>query len=347
MKGTLRKAADEAVDAIIKTAEATQEDAKSKEEIPEDRKEDAKTTITKNGFFIVVFCIVMAVILGLLLGSWAVKKEKKQENYSIYKTDSPIDPDLLGQLSPTLVEATKEPQIVFGNPGPAEVNLEISLFILGISLVLLITFLETFSRRERFLLDWWISPVMIILLLMRGLIPSTLWVVLITGFSVLNLIAIFYNESLKTDNLWSQVDLTSLSSTSAILLMIAYSGWEKVVYPYYIPLWITFLVFVVSTLRELSRTWIVSIVTVALGIAMGLTLNPWIIAGSMTVSLVSLVLSAKQGWAIGKRRNGDVNADFGNQVIAENWPWDIFLGMLYAFIITTYLINGNFVLLSF
>ena len=246
-------------------------------------------------------------------------------------------------VSPAIQET---PKIVINRRSSLNLAIDVTLFALGILIVILILFLETYSRKERFLLDWWVVPLTVVLLSYKESIPNDFWVAAIAIAGVLNCIAIFVNESESGKNKLDAVDLTPLLGESSILIMLYFQGWKLLPYPTFVPIWLVVTIFILSLFRELLRTPILSIIAMALGFIMAITLNPWVIVVGSLASVMMMSLFPKQGWAQGKRKTDLKVAVFGNQSFALILPWDIVLAQLVSFLFSAYFLYGNFVLFS-
>ena len=349
-----KEVADLAVDALIESAKARQAESRSKEEIPEEIEELSENDIKYYNFIknlkIMGIILIIMVILGILLGNWASKKieedlrEEFPERYQ--EIDPTIDPDVLGQLSPT-IEATEEPGIEMLKPviNIKSINFSIDLFKIITFLIFLFTLLEAFPRGPLALLTWIMVPIVLLLLIFRWegqwwLVSIMVSLALMLAFMVIPLIQ-------RKKKILENVDLTNFMLISSVLIIIWFAGWRNVSYPYYIHPSVIVTVFIISFVREMAKTIWVSLVSVVFGVIMGWTLNPWVIFTFTLIGIVLVILEGTQtiGFSLSKRRN--ITDPMGEESVLTIWPWDVFLGMLFSFAITAYLIYGNFIIFSF
>lgn len=346
---TVKNIIDDAVDEAIKTAKNASK--KSKEEIPEEKlsENDIKFNNFVKNFKVILISGIIIVVLALILGNWAVNKlrEEDSQNFSIEYTDPTIDPNLLGQLSPTL-ESTEE---VVNNNFLEEkpiidlksIDFSIDLFKITIFLILLFSFLDVYPRGIIPTLVWFMTIVVGVILVFRWDHES--WKTAITAsvaFTIACMVVPILQRKLPV---FEKIDLSNVFIICSILIVIWFADWPNVSYPYYLDQTIVVIVFVVSFLREASRTIWASSIAILFGVAMGKTLNPWVILILSMITFIGIIFLEKQetGFSL-YRDNKLVDDPIGGESILPIKPWDIVLGMIFAFAISAYIQHGNFII---
>lgn len=241
-------------------------------------------------------------------------------------------------------------------PSFGEINVPNSPgFKVGITLATLILiavnlwgFAEAYNRKERMLMDWWISLVTILVLVERTALGHDWFLILITASVIGLAVAIFLNESEEQPSWFDSIDLTSLMNIAGQLLILHYANWKVLPYPEYIPVWIVWIVFVICVAKELLRTALgLGFFALVTGVISAFTLNAWVITISLTVAIVGVHFAAKRGWVNTTKHRDQVQLFAGTgRELSLLVPWDVILAQTYVFAFTSFALYGNFVIIS-
>lgn len=224
----------------------------------------------------------------------------------------------------------------------------LSLATMVIFLTQVVSFLEAYSRGERTLLDWWIVPVTLVVLIFRDTFSGDWWIVFITACTLLLGISIFNNES-EEGGRFAFIDLTPMASLTGTLLVLNYAQMAGLPYPAYLPIWVVWLAFVLSMFREMSRTIGLALLAIVAGVISAFTLNPWVITISFLIMITAVNVFAKQGWVHTSKRGQEVatGMKLGGRDLRLIVPWDNVLFAIWTFTFISLALYGNFVIFSF
>ncbi|KKQ92568.1 MAG: hypothetical protein UT17_C0002G0231 [Candidatus Woesebacteria bacterium GW2011_GWB1_39_10] len=212
----------------------------------------------------------------------------------------------------------------------------------------IISFAEAFSRKERLLLDWWIAILTVVTLVERVAIGEKLWLFLLGACTFGMAVAIFLNESQEQGGWFDAIDLTPLGNAAGMLLIIHAANWAAIPYPTYVPIWIVWVVFGVSMIKELARTFWLGVFAVVTGVAAAITLNASVISICLAASVIAVTVGSRKGWVPTSRHRSDTSVFSGSgRELSIIIPYDVVLGQVYAFALTAFALYGNFLVATF
>jgi len=212
----------------------------------------------------------------------------------------------------------------------------------------IISFAESFSRKERWLLDWWIAILTVVALVERVAIGEKLWLFLLGACTFGMAVAIFLNESQEQGGWFDTIDLTPLGNAAGMLLIIHAANWAAIPYPTYVPIWIVWIVFGISMIKELARTFWLGIFAVVTGVAAAITLNISVISICLAASVIAVTWGSRKGWVPTSRHRSDTSVFSGSgRELSIIIPYDVVLGQVYAFALTAFALYGNFLVATF
>lgn len=233
-------------------------------------------------------------------------------------------------------------------PNTPDFKVEITLATLVLFAINLWGFIEAYNRKERMMMDWWISPVIVLVLVKRPVLGHDWFLILTTASFVGLFVAVLLNESEEQPGWFSSIDLTPPMNVAGLLLILHYAKWETLPYPGYIPVWILWAILVICVAKELLRTSPgLSLFALVTGIASAFTLNAWVIAASLTAAIIGVHFAAKRGWVNTTKHRDQIPIFAGTgRELDLLVPWDVILTQTYVFAFISFaLYNGNFVVI--
>jgi len=223
----------------------------------------------------------------------------------------------------------------------------LTLLNLGFIMLILIHFTEVFGRQERFLLDFWISPLFLLVLSWRGKFPENWWIVAVTVCAIFMFIATFINEAqsknLKTPIaiLFDAVDTTSLYMLAGYLILLSKLGWGWLPYPEYLSLTLVWVIFALGLVKEMSRTVLLGIMAAIFGAVAAYLMSSLLISVFLLISVVLVAVVRQQEIVPASR-----NMKYDDGAIVNILPWDILLAEVFIFLLMADSIWGEVVLWS-
>lgn len=252
--------------------------------------------------------------------------------FFISQTKSPIEP-AFPVSTPQVQNMESEVLQLADRP---EFFHQFSILTLGILVLVVLLFFEVYFRQERLMLDWWIVLLTIPVLSLREAIGWDLFLILITVVTVLNFIAVMFNNDGNGRSKFGVVDFSPIFTEAAILMTLYVENWP-LPYPAYIPIQVVIVVMAATGAWEFLRTPLYSLLAVLLGVVMGFTLNPIIIFLGIILGLLLVNLNKAPSIYIKRRTNLVFSQGMRLEI-----PWDVLVAELTAFLLTCYFLYGNF-----
>ena len=225
-----------------------------------------------------------------------------------------------------------------------------SSFVLSIAFVLIILLLvvylvQVYFRGERWLLDWWIAPLLVAVLVYKDFIPGILYVILLTGSVVGTVIAVVFNKDKDVFRLGA-FDFTTLMIQATLLIILYKAGWELVSYPSYIPIWLVVVIFIFSFTAEVLQSPLLGILSFLTGLVAGYTFNIWISVVYVLVIILSASLLSGKAWVKYQNSRFTEHTVFSDSTLKIIILWSIVMIHLVTFVLSALIEHGNIPLIQ-